>query len=323
MAGAHSRVETRRTPAWLVLAPVCLFSLPAAAEGLDTSLRFDPDLFDVQVKENDRDELREARFASGLGLELRNDLVQFAVDYKVQSELKDSADKALVSQKVGASLYSSALNDILGLNANIKAGSTIKGAGDAYVYSITPGFSKSLADLGDLSVQYEYLLDKASATALEKEKLGYRMGLNGSAVDGRVTWKGNYRTTDVFGGVDQLQSTELLEFESSLQLVPELELQLSTRSKDETLFDGGLENDFYTETRYGAGFAWSPSRYYSVAFKVNRLDESRDHQDEVFGSGTVSWFPQRNMEFTFSYGDHLVDGARGVMFSTKIDLNDS
>ena len=91
----------------------------------------------------------------------------------------------------------------------------------------------------------------------------------------------------------------------------------------DALFDGGLENDFYNETRYGAGFAWSPSRYYSVAFKVNKLDESRDQQDEVFGSGTVSWFPQRNMEFTFSYGDHLVEGARGVMFSTRIDLNDS
>ena len=151
------------------------------------------------------------------------------------------------------------------------------------------------------------------------------MDLDGSRPqEGRLTWKGNYRTTDVYGGVEQLQSTELLEFESSYQLVPELAaagLRPAVRMKP--CFDGGIENDFYTETRYGAGFAWSPSRYYSVAFKVNKLDESRTQSDEVFGSGTVSWFPQRNMKFTLSYGDHLVEGARGVMFSTRIDLNDS
>ena len=322
-AVAAAKTAILRTgPAWLAVSAASLFSLSAVAQDAD-GLSFTPDLLSVEMKEDDQDALEEARFKSGLGVKLNSGIVQFAVDYNVESQLKESADKAAVSQQVGASLYSSALNDLLGMNADIKAGSTFKSGGDAYEYSITPGLSKSLAELGDFSVKYIYLLDKDGAQSLEKEKLGYSMGLNGETSDGRLSWKGNYHATDVYGGVDQLQSTELLEFESAYQLAPELQLQVSGRSKDETLFDGGIENDFYTETRYGAGFAWSPSRYYSVAFKVNKLDESRTQNDEVFGSGTVSWFPQRNMKFTLSYGDHLVEGARGLMFSTRIDLNDS
>lgn len=307
----------------LVLASTLVAVANACADNLNPSLSFSPDLFSVEVKQGKRDQLEEARFKSALGLKVDSGLLQLAVDYKLQSQLKDRTDKAAVTQQLGASLHSSALNKLLGLNADIKAGSTVKAGGDAWVYSITPGFSKSLSELGSFSMQYEYLLDKPGAQAVEKEKMGYRMGLNGSAREGRLTWRGNYRSTDVYGGVEQLKSTELLEFESRYQLVPALQLRVSGRSKDETLFDGGLENTVYTETRYGAGVSWSPSPEYSLAFKVNRLDESRTRQGEVFGSGTVSWFPQRNMEFTLSYGDHLVEGARGVMFSTKIDLNDS
>ena len=313
-------LATRR----LLALPLGLFvGAHACAENLNPSLSFTPDLFSVEVKEGEHDRLEEARFKSALGLKVDSGLLQLAVDYKLQSRLKDRTDKAAVTQQLGASLYSSALNEMLGLNADIKAGSTIKAGGDAWVYSITPGFSKSLSELGSFSLQYEYLLDKAGAQAIEKEKMGYRMGLNGSAREGRLTWVGNYRSTDVYGGVEQLKSTELLEFESRYQLVPALQLRISGRSRDETLFSGGLENAVYTETRYGAGVSWSPSPEYSLAFKVSRLDESRTRQNEVFGSGTVSWFPQRNMAFTLSYGDHLVEGERGVMFSTTIDLNDT
>ena len=306
----------------LTLAPaLVLVSSAASAEGMALSLT--PNLFNVEVSEGERDQPERAHFRSGLGLELRNSLLQVAVDYRVESELTNSAEEALVSQRVGASLYSSALNKMLGLDANISAGSTIEAGGDAWVYSITPGISKSIADLADFSIHYEYLLDNPGSEAAVQEKMGYRMGLNGASQDGRLTWQGKYRTTDVYGGVEQLQSTELLEFETALQLIPELQLQVSGRSMDETRFDGGLASGIYTETRYGAGLAWSPSPFYSVAFKVNRLDESEHAAEEVFGSGTVSWFPQPNLEFTLSYGDHLVEGARGVMLSTKIDLTDS
>lgn len=307
----------------LALAFWFLLDTTVHAEGLNTALNFTPKYLKVEGKKDERDVLKEARLNSGLGLKFRTELLQFDVDYKVQVQVKEETDDAAISQQVGASLYSSALNRKLGLNANIHAGGTVKQAGDAYVYSIEPGFSKSFSDLATLSVQYQFMLNQANARALEKEKTGYLMGLSGKALEGRLTWKGNYGSTDVSGGSWQLQSTELLQFESRYQLAPGIRLELSAHNKDEIVFDGGLEHDFLNETRYGAGLAWSPSQYYSVAFKVNKRNESHHDVGGVFGSGSVSWFPMRKMEFKLSYGDHLVDGARAFMLGTKIDLSGS
>ncbi|MEE4659463.1 MAG: hypothetical protein V2J89_03285, partial [Halieaceae bacterium] len=292
------------------------------AESLDTSLKLTPGFFSMDVREGSQDGMEEARFNSGLGLGLRNNLVELALDYRVESQLHEETADAEVSQQLGAAIYSSALNDILGVNADIRAGSVIRDAGDAFEYSIRPGISKSLADIAELRLQYEYLLDRPAAEAEAQERVGYYMGLNGASPGGLLTWNGRYRSTEVFGGVEQLQSIELLEFATSLQLAPDLELQLSGRSMDEIHFEAGLENALYNQTRYGAGLAWAPSRFYSLAFKVNKLDESRlQEQDALFGSGSLSWYPQRNMAFTLSYGDQLVEGSRGLMLSTRIDLD--
>lgn len=300
---------------------MALLPWPVQAGNLVTSLSLTPDFLSVDMEPAEGEGLQEASFRSGMGLQLRNELLQLSVNYQVQSQFHEQADEAAVSQDVGASLRSPALDDALGLSAEFQASSTVRDGGDAYVYSLTPVFSKPLAELGQLDLRYEYHLDKPSAEAVEQQKLGYSMGLEGE--NGLISWKGRYRSTDVYGGVEQLQSTELVEFMSGLQLAPELRLEVSGKSKDEVRFDGGLESDYFTETRYGAGLAWSPTHRYSVAFKVNRLEASSESQEEVFGSGTVSWFPRRDMEFTLSYGDHLVEGARGVMLSTRIDLNGS
>jgi hypothetical protein len=315
------------TRTWLILALTLalwlLVGTTVHAQSLNAAMFFTPNSLNVDVKKDDHDVLQEARFNTGLGFKLRSELLQFAVDYKVQVQLKDKMDDADLSQRVGARFYSSALNRILGLEADVRAGSTIKQGGDAYVYSITPGLTKSFSDLATLSVQYQYMLNQANAKAMEKEKTGYRMGLSGKARGGRLTWKGHYGSTDVSGGAWQLQSTELLEFESRYQLGPELRFEFSGRSKNETMFDQGLEHDFFNETRYGAGLAWSPSQYYSVAFKVNKLSESSKDNEDIFGSGILSWFPNREMEFTISYGDHPVGGARAFMLGTKINLSGS
>lgn len=293
------------------------------AEGTGVPLSFAPKSLKIDGKRDASQELQEARFDTGLGLKLKGDVLQFALDYKVQVQLKDETDDADLSQKFGAIFYSDALNRILGVEADVRAGSTIKQTGDAYAYSITPGFSKSFSDIATLSVQYQYLLDQANAKAVEKEKTGYRMGLSGKAQEGRLTWKGNYGSTDVFGGVSQLQSIELLEFESRYQMRPGLRLEISGRSKNETVFNQNLQQELLNVTRYAAGLAWSPSQYYSVAFKVNKRRESRENDEEIFGSGILSWFPNDDMEFTVSYGDHPIGGARAFMLGTRIDLSGS
>ncbi len=313
------------TRTWLILALALwlLVGTTVRAGSLNTAMTFTSNSLSVDARKDDHDIMQEARFNTGLGLKLRSELLQFAVDYKVQVHLEDKTDHANLSQRVGARFYSSALNRILGLEADIRAGSTIKQGGESYFYSITPGLTKSFSDLATLSVQYQYMLDQANARVMEKEKTGYLMRLSGKARGGRLTWRGHYGLTDVSGGAWQLRSTELLEFESRYQLGPEFQFEFSGRSKNETMFDSGLEHNFFNEIRYGAGLAWSPSQYYSVAFKVNKLSESRNDHEDVFGSGILSWYPNRELEFTVSYGDHPVGGARALMLGTKIDLSGS
>lgn len=157
--------------------------MPATADDLDTALSFTTDFLNIDTRGEEGRTPREALFSSGLGMLFRNDLLQLSFDYKAHGQISESSDEAAVFQQLGASLRSSALNQLLGVDANIEAGSTLREGGDAYVHSIRPGISKSLADLGKVSVQYFHLLDKAGVEALEKEKQGFRMGLEGSTFE--------------------------------------------------------------------------------------------------------------------------------------------
>ncbi|MGD9264522.1 MAG: hypothetical protein PVJ71_01965 [Lysobacterales bacterium] len=305
----------------LTLATWALSGTFARAETLESTLSFTPDYLDVDVKTDDNNRVQEARFNSGLGLDFRSDILGFAFDYNIQAQAKDKSGQAALSQKFGASFYSDTLNRILRLKADVKASGAVKQGGDAYTYTIASGVTKSFSDLARLDLQYKYLLDQKGASAIEKEKTGYRMGLSGKAQDGRLTWKGHYGTTDEFGGALQLRSTELLEFESRYQLMPELRLELSGREKNETTFNSDLAQGLVNETRLGAGLAWSPSQYYSVALKLNRYSEPSKDDEYIFGSGVFSWYPNRDLEFTLSYGDRLIEGAPALMLGTRIDLD--
>ncbi len=314
-----------RIRTWTIcgLALWMLAVIDARAESTAMVLSLTPHLLSVEGKKDKSDALTEARLKSGLGLRVQGDVLQLDVDYDVQVQLNDEADDAALSQRLGAKLYSNRLNRLLGIKADIRAGSIMKHTADAYSHSITPGFSKPISDLATLSVQYQYSLDQANAKTMEKEKSGYRMGLSGAARDGRLTWQGNYGSTDVSDHSWRVQSTEFLEFESRYQLVHDLKLELSALSKNETIFNGGLPGDDLSEVRYGAGVAWSPSQYYSVAVKVNKRRESRGDPESIFGSGVLSWHPNRDMKVTVSYGDHLIGGARALMLGTRIDLGGS
>lgn len=314
-----------RIRTWTICGLVLLMLavIDARAESAAMALSLTPRHLSVEGKKDKSDALTEARLKSGLGLRVKGDVLQLDIDYNVQVQLNDEADDAALSQKLGAKLYSNRLNRLLGLKADIRAGSIMKHTADAYSHSITPGFSKPISDLATLSVQYQYSLDQAHAKAMEKEKSGYRMGLSGTAQDGRLTWRGNYGITDVSDHSWQVQSTEFLEFESRYQLVHDLKLELSARSKNETIYNGGLLGNDRSEVHYGAGVAWSPSQYYSVAVKINKRHESRNDRESIFGSGVLSWHPNRDMKVTVSYGDHLIEGARAFMLGTRIDLGGS
>ena len=157
--------------------------------------------------------------------------------------------------------------------------------------------------------------------AAEKEKRSYRLGIKGETQDGRLTWSGSYRATDLVQGPQTpVRTTELLDFKSRYVVASDIHLELSSAVKHEEV-PGAAASSAYQESRYGAGIAWSPSGHYSLTLKLNRLDENRSQGEQYFGSGKLSWIPQQDMEFSLAYGDQLIEGARGLMFNTKLMLD--
>jgi hypothetical protein len=285
-----------------------------------------PALFKSEFVTAESEEIKTAKLNSGLGVALAYGDVQVAVNYNLQGLLK--ADQTMLgednlSQLLKASVRSKALDQALGVKANFSADSMVKSGGDIYRYRVTPGFSKSLADLAALNFKYEYQLNKPSAQAIEQEKRGYALGLKGSARQGRVNWSSAYTATSEYRDrVLLTKSTEVLGFKSSIVIVPQMKLELSSAIKQQTIFKGSTD-DASIEKRYGAALAWSPSESYSLALKLNKLEQSRQEREEYFGSGSVSWFPKPNLEFSLDYGDQLVEGARGLMITTRLDLGPS
>jgi hypothetical protein len=296
-------------------------SAEQAAGGVSVSLQ--PRLFRAELVTTEAQRLKEARLKSGLGLALDYGSVELDVDYQLQSLLKEEGalGEDSVSQLLKASLHSSALNKLLGLNAGIKANSVVKAGGNSYRYSVAPGFTKSLSQLADLAVNYQYILGKTSATAVEKEQRGYSVSLKGDLQQGRLVWSGAYRAAStVENNLALARSTEVIDFKSSFQVVPAMHLELSSVFKQEYL-PGESGYDTYSEKRYAAAVAWSPSAEYALALRVNRLEDTRYNEPELFGSGTVTWFPQRNHERSLGYGDQLIEGDRGLMFNTILRLD--
>ncbi|MCX2980929.1 hypothetical protein EYC98_08635 [Halieaceae bacterium IMCC14734] len=293
------------------------------ADGTQLSYSFEPALFNAQWVGSDSEELQEARFNSGLGVSLRHELVQVAVDYKVESRLQDQGalDAQAVSQIMGATLRSDALNQFLGVDAGLDASSKVTAGGDAYRYRVRPGLTTSMKDLADLSVHYQYQLDKTAAASVAKEKRGVIMGLAGTLQGGRLSWDGAWESFNEFADrLTHTRSTDVFKFSTRYQVASELLLEMSSAVKHETRFVAA-DSSINSERLYRAGLAWTPSAEYSLSFKVNRLDKTRYDEQEVFGSGSLNWFPQRNLSFSLGYGDALIDGERGLLFSTKLDLD--
>ena len=301
-----------------------LASVPLCAE--DTipalNLSLQPQLLKTELVTSDSQELKEAKLNSGLEFALDYGHVELAVDYQLQSHFKaDALDSGDLSQLLNATLRSKALDEALGLKAGIQANSTVRRGGDSYRYRVAPGFKKSVPDLADVDFRYEYVLDKSPGATVEKEKRGYVLGLKGALQDGRLTWSSSYRATDESQARQSpVRTTELINFKSRYLVASDMHLEFSSALKHQSV-PGAVDAAGYEEKRYGAGIAWSPSENYSLALKVNRLEENRSQGEQFFGSGTFSWMPDPDMEFSVGYGDQLIEGARGLMFNTLLRLD--
>jgi hypothetical protein len=264
-----------------------------------------------------------ARFNSGMGLAFDTPLLQVSVDYKVSSLLREKGafDDAQLSQSVGASVRSTALNKLLKLDAGIDTQSQIREGGDAYQYKILPGFSTSLGASTKMKMQYQYLLAKESNQNNPSERKGYLMDLSGSLQNGRLRWNGSFQSASDY---DQQQlkrskSSENFVFKTRYRIASDLELELSSVLKQQIEY-AAKKNKAQYEKNLSAGLAWSPSAQYTLAVKLQRRDDSRFDEKEVIGSGRASWFPSKDLSLSVDYGEQLYEGARGVIVSTELKL---
>lgn len=301
-----------------------LGSLGAAAQqrAVPLNLTIEPQLFHSEFVTSKFEQVKEARFRSGLGVSLSSPLFQLDLGYKLQSRLKAETARpgGGLSQGFEAGLSNSRLNQLLGIQAGVRTDTLLREGGDAYRYRVTPGISKSLSKLARLSLDYEYVVDKPARQKLKKQTRSYAVVLDGSLQGGRLTWRGSYRNADE--RQDRLiltRSTDVLDLKSSYRMAPTLQLELSGAFQQQTRFKALAETEFI-EQRYGAAVAWSPSRQYGLALKVNTLHDERVNRRDTFGSGSISWVPRRNLQLTLGYGDKLIRGAPGWMLETRFDL---
>lgn len=287
------------------------------------NLSIQPQPYNAELITSSLDGVKEARHKSGLGLTLASKLVEFDVDYRLQSIVKvqAAAPESALSQQFRAQLRSQVLNELFGVDAGVRADTISREGGDIYRYQISPSVSRPLSDLAHLSVNYDYILNKPARQQLARERRGYSMVLDGSMQGGRLLWSSSYSNAAVFE--DRLvlaRATEALALKSRYRIGSSMHVELSSAFRHEKRIAGASEK-VSTQRRYGATFAWSPSEQYLLAFKVNTLDEASRDQRDTFGSGTLSWFPRPHLELTFDYGDQVADGASGWMVHTRLDLN--
>jgi hypothetical protein len=321
-----NNVTFSQFPALTLGSVLVLFAGIVQASDSDLLINYDlkPRFLESAFSPSETNQLDKAEFNTGLGLALGNRLLDFSADYSFQGSLKrdGETDQGQLSQSLKASIRSIVLNDWLAVDAVVDADTAFMDGGDVYHYKITPSFSRPIYDLADLSVQYNYLLAKPSSAGLVKETKGYALDLNGAMANGRLIWQGTYSDSSVFKGEAVLaESTEKIDFSSSYRLIKDLYLDISSTIKNR-MMPGRAEDSSFSEKHYGAGISWSLLDKYSFALNVNKTDKSRPGRDQYYG-GAVTWTPKKDFELSLDYGNQLEDGTRGLVFSTKVDLEGS
>jgi len=289
-----------------VAAPLCL--------GANLDLSVNPGV----TAQNDAN--KPQNVSPGLGFSVQDPFLNVAVDYKFQAQVDESglSHKDKEAQHLGAALSSRKLDQLLGFRTQVRAASLFRD-GDSYIHRISPGFTRPLAKLATLNLNYQYSLNKPSATAVEQEEQSYSLGLQGSLDDGRLNWSGAWRSADTQVGQPLTRTLETFDFRSNYLIAPDIKLELSGAIKQSANIRANSEV-YHDETRYGAGFSWAPSQQYSMSFAVNHLTKSQTGEAEILRSGSFNWYPMQDVTFTLNYGDQLVEGAPGVLLTTELDL---
>jgi hypothetical protein len=310
-----------------------------------------PELFDATAIPKDKDQLKEVQMRSGMGLSLENPLVNVAVNYRLQGVIKGT-DQSDLTDVLSTRFKSSLLNKLLQVDATVVADRTGSPGSDAYRYQLAPRITKSLNSMARLDLRYRHLIDKPASSdkstttrdymldvhgalspnlqwrsssfvkyhetlGQDHRTEGFAVNLNGKAQAGRLTWNSTYRATDIsaLDGTDETLelSQAVIDFQTRYAVNKDLKLELGSEIKQET------RTEMRSERHLRAGVSWSPVSRYDLGFKIHRV-ESQYGSEDVYGSGNITWTPERHMRFSLGYGHKAVNGQAGIQLSTRLEL---
>ncbi len=288
---------------------------------------------------------------SGMGLSLENRMVNVAVNYRLQGVIRNT-DQSDLSDVLSTRVKSGLLNKLFQMDAAVVADRISSPGSDAYRYQLAPRISKSLSSMAKLDLRYRHLIDKPAASdrsrtsrdytldlhgslspnlqwrsssfinyqeapGQDQRTEGYAVKFNGKARQGRLTWKGTYRVSDISnldGAVSSHQlSREVIDVQTQYAVNKGLKLQLASEIRQET------RTEIRSERHLRAGVSWSPVSSYDFGFKIHRVQRPSGAED-VFGSGNITWTPERNVRFSLGYGPKAVNGRAGIQLSTRLEL---
>ncbi len=294
----------------------------AHASGIDLDLGLDLDLKPTPISAKET-AAEDTQLASGVELAMNNALLNLALKYKVQSHFDESGDLVDngTSQRIGAQLNSTFLDSLLDGKTNIVTESVFISGTDAYRHQFNPTYSRPLLGLATLNMGYRYGLEGNDAANADNTSSAYRFGLKGSLPWLPVDWSGGYVTSSKLNGSNsQTTNIESFNLQSNYTVSPQMTVKLFSKLKEEEISLGATDTSS-SELRYGAGVVWQPSSEYALDLKIDKQTLSATGEESILRSGTVSWFPEEGLKLSLKYGDQLVEGARGLMLNTALDLD--
>ncbi|QIB64352.1 hypothetical protein [Kineobactrum salinum] len=248
--------------------------------------------------------------ASELELSFKNPLLDLSLDYRLQGDFTDND----LAQTIDSSLRSQEINDLLRVDAVLEADSVVKILGESYHHRLTSAFTRPVTQYADINLEYQYILDKPSAFAMEQQITGYALGLDGSLIDGRLSFHSDYGQT-VY---DTSHTVKLLNFNSRYRIWSDMHIDLSGAVRQQYPWnDAGTAQE---ERRYGVGLHWSPSRDYAFSVELDGLEDTREQHSVSHGSGRITWTPQSYWQLELSYDTQLAGDMQSLMLHARLDL---
>lgn len=268
---------------------------------------------------------------SGVDLAVATPMLQMSVDYGLRLGAEDphaatagadarAGTAAAVVQRIGGRLRSGPLNELLGVDAELRAATRLLPAGQGLEHRLDSVLSRRVAGLATVEARYGVEVQRAPGASRDARTETLQLRVAGKADAGRLYWRGSFRDSrrqraDGARG----SARDVLQFASSYRLLPALEIDLDGRAT-RAWRAGGSRRLARDERRLRAGIAWQPGAACTVRLSLSRHEDRLASRHRVSASGSVSWQPSPSWDLRLRYADRLRQRGAGVILEASLKL---